>query len=287
MARNVLSPRRLGRTLATVVTVAVAGLALGVGTASAAPLPTAPTALDAYQSDAGEATVTWDFPTDEGDTPVVSFRVTLGTLPAQTVDANQNLEKVFTGLAVGTYPVSVVATNDAGDSAPATGSVEIGNLPSAPRNFVAKQTGPRQVTITFDAPADQGSSAIVNYGIGYGTGQSGDGSEDYPASTRSHVFDDLAPGDYTFVAYAINSFGGGADAGQALTVVAPKAAAPAAPKAAAPKAAAPKAVAPKVAVAATQLPRTGSGTTVLGLAGVSLLVLGAAMTVGGRRRETV
>jgi LPXTG-motif cell wall-anchored protein len=288
MSMLVHSPRRLGRLLAATAAVAVAGLALGAGPASAAATPSAPLNIDAYQSGAGEVTVDWDFPADEGTSDITSFTVALPGLTSQVIPVTDGMEAIFTSVPLGSHTVTVVATNDDGTGPAATATVEVGNPPSAPLNLVATQTGPKQVTVTFDAPADAGSSAISNYGIGYSQGNMGDGDDGYPATTRSHVFDGLEPGDYAFVVFAINDSGMGESAVHALTVTA---AVPTTPAAVTPGVTKTPTVAPKTSVttatAATQLPRTGTRSEVFALTGLSLLVVGGALTVGGRRREHV
>jgi hypothetical protein len=80
--------------------------------------------------------------------------------------------------------------------------------PSAPRNVAATQTGPGQITITWDAPASAGSSPITDYSAGYGNGGSGNGGG-FPASARSATFKGLSPGKYQASVGAESAAGAG------------------------------------------------------------------------------
>ncbi|WP_406829488.1 hypothetical protein ABEG17_10820 [Pedococcus sp. KACC 23699] len=107
-----------------------------------------------------------------------------------------------------------VFTNSAGSVTTAAVDLRINQpappagTPSAPRDVTAHQTAKGQVTITWSAPADSGTSPITSYGAGYGTRRWGNG-DTYPATTFHAVFNDIADGDYTAVVFANNDVGMG------------------------------------------------------------------------------
>lgn len=146
-------------------------------------------------------TVRWQLSTDGG--------VTFADLPGETgselvVVASEELDgavyrAAFTGPGGQTYSAGAVLSVDA---------APVGTTPSVPRDVVATQTGPRQITITWTAPADPGSSPITAYDAGYATPRWGNGGP-VPADTLRAVFDDVEPGEYTASVAAVNDEGSG------------------------------------------------------------------------------
>jgi titin len=120
--------------------------------------------------------------------------------PASVNDVEPGFRAVFTNSA------GSVATQSAdlrvNQAPPAAGT------PSAPRNVKARQTAPGQITITWSAPSDEGSSPITSYGAGYGTRRWGNG-DDFSPSTFKAVFNGIDDGDYTAVVFAVNDTGMG------------------------------------------------------------------------------
>ncbi|WP_157693126.1 fibronectin type III domain-containing protein [Pedococcus dokdonensis] len=107
-----------------------------------------------------------------------------------------------------------VFTNSAGSVATQSADLRMNQLPpapgtpSAPRNVIAHQTAPGQITITWSAPADEGDSPITSYGAGYATRRWGNG-DDFSPSTYKAVFNDIEDGDYSAVVFAVNDAGMG------------------------------------------------------------------------------
>ena len=118
--------------------------------------------------------------------------------PASVSDVEPGFRAIFTNTA------GSVATQSAdlrvNQAPPAAGT------PSAPRNVKARQTAPGQITITWSAPADEGTSPITSYGAGYGTRRWGNG-DDFSPSTFTAVFNDIDDGDYSAVVFAVNDSG--------------------------------------------------------------------------------
>jgi hypothetical protein len=80
--------------------------------------------------------------------------------------------------------------------------------PSAPRDLVAEQTGPGTVTITWRAPADEGTSPVTGYDVGYATGSMGTG-QPVTATTFSKTFTLLTDGTYQASVAAVSADGAG------------------------------------------------------------------------------
>ena len=105
-----------------------ASSAAGSGPASAASapvtprtVPAAPTGVAAEAANS-QATITWSPPTDDGGSPITGYRVT--TIPTSSGCTVTATTCTIDGLTNGQeYVVSVVATNIAGSSAPATATV--------------------------------------------------------------------------------------------------------------------------------------------------------------------
>jgi hypothetical protein len=93
----------------------------------------------------------------------------------------------------GTFTFRVVATNAGGSSAPSapTGSVTLPQVAGAPTNLVAT-AGAQQVSLTWDAPAEDGGSPITRYVVSCYTGSTLVGTLS-PAET-SVVFTGLSDG---------------------------------------------------------------------------------------------
>jgi hypothetical protein len=89
--------------------------------------------------------------------------------------------------------------------------------PSVPLHVAAAQTAPGTVTVTWDAPTSEGSSAITGYDASWSTGQSGFGKS-VDATERSATFVEMSKGTYTFSVDAVNAVGHGAAASVRATV---------------------------------------------------------------------
>ena len=115
----------------------------------------------------GNATIEWQLPADQGSSRITNFTVTSnpGNL---TCTAPGNLTCFITGLTNGTeYTFTVVATNAAGDgpaSLPSNPVTPQGlpRVPARPDN-VSAVPGNARATVTWQAPADPGSSPITGY----------------------------------------------------------------------------------------------------------------------------
>ncbi|MCW2621757.1 MAG: hypothetical protein JWL64_1359, partial [Frankiales bacterium] len=226
MSRSSSSPSSRSRSRlvgAVVVALALAAASplLGVSSAEAA-LPSVPRALQVDQIQPGAVRVTWQAPANEGTDPVVSYAVTVGSRSATVPDDGDPRTDVqgtsFEGLDRTTYTVSVTATGADGTSPAATTSITLVPLPSAPRELVVTGSGPAQVTVTFEEPADAGDFAILNYQVGYNGPDRGD-IVVLPAAQRRVVIGNLVtPGPYAFSVSAVTAVALGASARAVVTV---------------------------------------------------------------------
>jgi Fibronectin type III domain/Carboxypeptidase regulatory-like domain len=155
-------------------------------------LPGAPTGLAATTTTASRSvTLTWDAPEDDGGAAITGYNVYEGTATGgeSTTPACSPTTTTctVTGLTTGTpYFFNVEATNIAGSSGPSNEvrSVAGVNLPGAPTGLAATTTaGSTSVSLTWDAPANDGGSAITGYNVYVGT--SADGESASPACSTT------------------------------------------------------------------------------------------------------
>lgn len=132
-------------------------------------VPGAPTGLR-VESGIRTLTLTWDAPTDDGGAEITGYEIWRGTSPTTLmlliVIPAEMLEYGDGSLGDGAFYYYVVrAVNQAG---PGTASATVGNstfaLPGTPLNL-ATQFGDGNVTVTWDAPADDGGTPISGYVI--------------------------------------------------------------------------------------------------------------------------
>ena len=172
-------------------------------------VPGRPTDVTATAGDA-RATVTWRPPADAGTSAITRYTVTAtpGGRSCQTVLA---LTCIVLGLTNGTrYIFTVTAANASGAgpaSVPSSGVVPgAAEAPSEPRDVVAV-AGDGDATVTWQAPASAGSSAITGYRV---TSTPGDFECMTTPDRRECRFPVLTNGtEYFFTVRAINDAGDG------------------------------------------------------------------------------
>jgi titin len=135
--------------------------------------PGTPEDVDTYVAD-GTVTVYFSPSSTGGDAD--TFEIAVGDLTT-SVDGPYAYSVDFADVAPGTYPVSVTATNTAGTSAAATGSVYVtaASKPSAPRNLAVSEFKNASVSWAWDAPTDNGGADILGYDVAI-TFPDGDGT---------------------------------------------------------------------------------------------------------------
>jgi LPXTG-motif cell wall-anchored protein len=234
--------------------------------------------------------VQWQVSTDGGDTYrlIVDANRPTYTITATRADQDGNLYRA---------EVENAGIVDRSDAALLTVDVVEGVAPSAAQGVTATQTGPGEVTITWRAPAEAGSSAITGYRVGYGTSVWGNGTEVGPG-VLSQVFTGLRDGEYQASVTALSDAGDGARVFvpfQIVTAV-PAPAPPAGPVTGPVTAPAPAPTPPHSAPslprsgarapAAGTLPKTGGGQTLIALTGLTTLLVGGVLVGATRRRRS-
>jgi hypothetical protein len=163
-------------------------------------LPGTPEDVDTYVAD-GTVTVYFSPSSTEGAGEADTFEVTVGDLTA-SVDGPYAYSVDFADVAPGTYPVSVTATNTAGSSDAATGSVYVtaASKPSAPRNLTVSEFKNASVLWSWDAPTDDGGADILGYEAAI-TFPDGDGTFEDEFGGTYALDVDLLDGELNWAAY--------------------------------------------------------------------------------------
>ena len=139
--------------------------------------PGAPTSVTAVPGDA-RATVSWTPPAQTGGSDLVSATATASPGGQSCTTATTSCE--ITGLANGTtYTVSVTVTNAGGRTGPPGVSAAFtpersatvpGQVSGFSKGRFTKSGGLYRVTVRWQAPSDDGGSAVTGYVARYGTG---------------------------------------------------------------------------------------------------------------------
>ena len=138
--------------------------------------PSAPQALAATPGDE-QATLTWQAPASDGGSAVTGYeyRHAAGaSVPDETAwsSAGTGLTATVASLVNGTaYAFEVRAVNDAGAGEAALTTATPATVPSAPQALAATP-GDEQATLTWQAPASDGGSAVTGYEYRHAAGAS-------------------------------------------------------------------------------------------------------------------
>ena len=196
-----------------VVAILIISSVLVMNLGEAASPPGAPTNLEATRGD-GKVTLTWASPDDEGSDEISGYIIYRGRTGSNDIFINVDDvtsyvdEDVTNGI---WYFYRVAAVNSAGAG-------EKGNLvqvmpsadpvtaPSIPRNLVAT-VGQSSVSLTWDAPADNGGAVIEYYELSYVKNGSSDDTIINVGIVFEHEITDLDEIEYEFSVVAVNSIG--------------------------------------------------------------------------------
>jgi hypothetical protein len=151
----------------------------------------APTNVTATAGNA-QAVVSWTAPASNGGSPVTGYDVQYSsnggstwTSASSAFHTSTATTQTVTGLTNGTSYVFRVAAINAGGTGPysaASASVMPGIVPGAPTNLTAV-AGAGSATLSWTAPADQGTSAITNYVVQRST----DGGTTWQSAIRNRA----------------------------------------------------------------------------------------------------
>lgn len=128
--------------------------------------PPAPTNITAVPGNA-EATVSWSAPASDGGTPILLYNIVSSPGGLTNAVSGTELTGLVTGLTNGTaYTFTVTALNALGAGPPSTSSPGVipRTVPGAPTNVLAV-AGDETASITWDAPASDGGSPILQYNV--------------------------------------------------------------------------------------------------------------------------
>lgn len=186
--------------------------------------PGAPSSLAARRGPGeGQIRLDWQPPLDDGGLPVKQYVVYRSITADGTYSLIQTLGDVRTytdaGLGQGTFRCyKVGAASDAGEgAASAHACATTPTVPGAPRNLTAGP-GPGRVILLWDAPEDDGGSAIERYRVHRRTSATGAYSfiAETPPTERFHE-DATCPAGVTcqYVVTAFNALGEGPQSNQA------------------------------------------------------------------------
>jgi hypothetical protein len=169
-------------------------------------VPAPPADVTGEPSD-GEVTVSWSPPFDDGGAPVDAYAVYQdgAAEPVATVPVADESATVG-GLTNGTaYTFTVTATNEVGESEPAsTGPVRPRTVPGAPTGVSAK-AGDAKGTVSWKAPASNGGAPITSYQVKSSpAGKTATAAGGATSATVSGLTNGTS---YTFTVRAVNEAG--------------------------------------------------------------------------------
>jgi uncharacterized repeat protein (TIGR02543 family) len=173
-------------------------------------LSTAPT-ITSVTGASEKVTVAWNAPSHLGSGTLTDYEVTAydasGNAAGSCKPASGQRTCEVTGLDNGSsYTFKVAAITSVGTSAQSSASSVVvpAGVPSAPANVVAVTSG-SNMTVTFDAPADNGGSAITSYVV---TSSPAGATCTRGANATTYTCTGLTAGtNYTYSVKAVNSKG--------------------------------------------------------------------------------
>ena len=173
-------------------------------------LATAPS-ISSVTGASEKVTVAWNAPTHLGSGTLTDYEVTAydaaGNVAGSCNPASGQRTCEITGLDNGaSYTFKVAAITSVGSSAQSSASAVVvpAGVPSAPANVVAVTSG-SNMTVTFEAPADNGGSAITSYVV---TSSPAGATCTVGANATTYTCTGLTAGtNYTYTVKAVNSKG--------------------------------------------------------------------------------
>ena len=202
--------------------------------ATNATIPGAPTSVAVSSSTTDTATITWQPPASNGNTPISGYRVsrdgvsTTGvgpiTFDVPASSASYTMSPLVSG---GTYNLSVAAVNAAGEGPEVTMAVIVSatagaTVPSIPTAVLVTAPSTSQATVAWSPPVSDGGSPITGYRVSR-DGTATSGTVNYTtvvaATARSFTMNLLYPArTYNLSVAAINGVGTGPTFTGAVTI---------------------------------------------------------------------
>jgi len=185
--------------------------------------PVAPSAPQNLQATPGQASISlsWQAPASDGGMPVTAYNLYRGTTSGGESYIGQVSSSVTSLTNVGladrtTYYYKVTAVNGAGESVFSNeASATTQTLPTAPRSLAATG-GVRQVSLSWQAPSDNGGRSITNYRIYRGTSSGGETLLTTVGNVLSYTNTALSSGvAYYYTVAAVTSLGTGPQSNEA------------------------------------------------------------------------
>jgi uncharacterized repeat protein (TIGR02543 family) len=173
-------------------------------------LPAAPT-ISSVTGASGKVTVAWNAPSHLGSGTLTDYEVTAydadGNVAGSCNPASGQRTCEVTGLDNGssyTFKVAAVTTVGSSVQSSASSVVVPAGVPSSPANVVAVTSG-SNMTVTFDAPSDNGGSAITSYVV---TSDPAGATCTVGANATTYTCTGLTAGtNYSYSVKAVNSKG--------------------------------------------------------------------------------
>ncbi len=173
-------------------------------TATPATVPGAVGSLSAAASD-GKVTLAWDAPTDDGGSAITGYEYQYSPSGSGWT-AVSDVSATVSGLTNGTtYTFEVRAVNSVGEGPASTATATPATVPGAVGSLSATASDGK-VVLGWDAPTDDGGSAITGYEYQYSPGGSGWTAVSDVSATVSGLTNGTT---YTFEVRAVNSVGEG------------------------------------------------------------------------------
>ena len=190
---------------------------------TASTIPDAPTSVQARTHTDGKVNVSWTAPADNGSA-ITSYTVTPydeTTATPSTPTSSTSLSVLVSGLTLGdSYTFTVTATNGNGEgaSSSASSAVTPSTVPDSPIAVAATDNGDGTVSVSWTAPADNGS-AITSYTVTPYDETTATPSTPTSSTSLSVLVSGLTLGDsYTFTVTATNGNGTGPASSASLPV---------------------------------------------------------------------
>jgi len=189
------------------------GLRSNEACATPATIPGPPTGLTATAGDA-QVTLAWSAPADDGGSPIINYTIHRGMAPGTEtflIETGNILIFTDTGLTNGqTYYYTVAAKNaiSEGPKSEEANATPM-TVPGAPTGLLAT-AGDGQASLSWNAAASDGGSAITNYSIYRGLISGGESLLVTIGNLTNHIDVGLTNGQtYYYEVSAINSVGEG------------------------------------------------------------------------------